>query len=344
MTTNLQEFREQFFHLAQNASTIVITSHMSPDDDSIGSVLLMYVALTEKFPEKNIRIIYTGRKAERYNIFYNVDKIEWVDDVANDIDGVDMLITLDASNMARFSKQPEKLAAIPIRVGLDHHPSEPDGYSLLLHDKHFSSNAELVYRVFFEDQPLTKEVAELVLLGVLGDTGGFAYVKPHQSEVFTLAKKLIDTVGMPIDQFRSRYMAIPLRIIPLLQELVQHTAYETIAGWPPMQYAYIARETMQRGDYTDEDMSAASHIYMSQYLPRIEGYGWGIVVTPRTDGGCRQSGRSLPTSVNVRDLHERLGVGSGHDRAAGGAFAESDPKACIAKVLAFMQSEQPLIG
>jgi nanoRNase/pAp phosphatase (c-di-AMP/oligoRNAs hydrolase) len=96
---------------------------------------------------------------------------------------------------------------------------------------------------------------------------------------------------------------------------------------------------------TDEDMSAASHIYMSQYLTRIEGYGWGMVLTPRADGSCRISMRSLPGSVNVRDLQERLGAGSGHDRAAGGAFKDvSEPSECIARVLEFMKANKPVLN
>ncbi len=95
-------------------------------------------------------------------------------------------------------------------------------------------------------------------------------------------------------------------------------------------------------------MSAASHIYMGQYLPRVQGYAWGFVITPRIDGSTRMSGRSLATSVNVRDMHERLGIGGGHDRASGGIFKKEnidvEPKQCIVEVLEWMEHNVPLIG
>ena len=51
---------------------------------------------------------------------------------------------------------------------------------------------------------------------------------------------------------------------------------------------------MDKGGYTDSDVSEASHIYMSHYLRMIEDYPWGFVITPKLNGDCGISGRSLP--------------------------------------------------
>lgn len=340
----ISEFREQLFALIEKAQTVVITSHISPDDDSIGSVLSVYTILTETYPQKNIRILYTGEEVRRYQVFHNFEKIEWMDDIANHLDGVDALIMLDASQYARFTKFPEKLQSVSNRVAIDHHASQPDEFTLLIHKKEFSSNCELIYRALIERKQLTKVMAEYILLGVTGDTGTFRYVQPDQSTVFVLGKELVELVGMSIDEFRARFSGTPIRVIPLLQELVKNAVYTTIEGWPPVQYTHIDREILTNGNYTDEDMSSASHIYIGQYLPKVEGYGWGFIITPRTDGTCRMSGRSLPSSVNVRDFHERLGIGSGHDRASGGFFTEAKPRDCITKVLDWMKGNKPLIG
>lgn len=338
--SNTDSFRESFFSLISESNNIVITSHLSPDDDSIGSVLLMHSILIEKYPSKSIRIIYSGQKVNRYSIFKNFETIEWVDDIANHIDNVDVLVTLDASNWRRFSKLHEKLASIPKRIGIDHHASEPDEYTLLFKDEKASSNTELMYRIFIEGTQYSKEVAEYIFLGINGDTGGFAYVEPSKADIFILAKDLIEKIDMSIDLFRSRYMGIPIKIIPLLQELVKNTTYQTIDNWPPVQFTFIKKIN----DYTDEDMSAASHIYMGQYLPRVEGYSWGFVITPRTDMTCRMSGRSLSGSVDVRTFHELLGIGSGHIHASGGYFKEIDPEVCLNKVIEFMKNNKPVLS
>lgn len=343
-SANYASFRQSFYELTDDASTIVITSHYSPDDDSIGSVLSVFQILKNKYPDKNIRIVYTGIPSERHKSFASFEKIEWVDDVANHLGSIDILIMLDASKYGRFSRIPEGLHAVPKTICIDHHASAPDTFTLLLREPTMTSTCELIYYVFDLEKNIDKNIAETVLLGILGDTNNFSHIKPDQSQIFIIAKHLVETVGISIDAFRSRYGGIPKRIIPLLQELVKNTSYENIAGWPDVQYSFITRNIVEEGKYSDEDMSAASHIYIGQYLSRVEGYGWGFVITPRTDNTCRMSGRSLPGSVNVRDLHERLGVGGGHDRASGGSFAEPDPSACIAKVLEWMKSNTPLIG
>lgn len=336
----MEAFQKEFFALVEKAERIVITAHLSPDDDSIASVMVMHEILSTKYPNKDIKIVYGAEPSVRHSSFAQYKHINFVPDLADHLEGVDMLIVLDVNNYNRISKKPEILEQVPVRVVIDHHASAPDACTLSYIDTSCSSNAELVYRVFGDTVTLTKSLAASLLLGILGDTGGLAYVKPGSTEVFDLTKLLVETVGMSISAFRAPYSGIPKSIIPLLQELVANTNYISIPGWPDAQYTFVA----DRGAYSDEDMSAASHIYMGQYLPRIEGYTWGMVATPRADGGSRISGRSLQESVNVRDMFERMQIGGGHDRAAGGHMPATTPEEAIQKIIDWMKANTPLIG
>lgn len=344
MENKFLDFKKEFFSYVDGSNNITITSHYSPDDDSIGSVLSMYKILSDKYHNKNIRIIYEGQTVERYSIFCNFEKIEWVNSLSESLAGTDLLVMLDASQYSRFSKASGDLHKVPTTICIDHHSSESDNFSLIFKDPSFSSNSEIILTIFKEDYILDKNLAEVFLLGILGDTGGLAFVKPAQSIVFLTVKKLLDIVGTSISEFRSKFSSIPVKVIPLLQELVKNTSYEKIEEWPPLQYAFIDRGALSKNNYSDEDISAASHIYLSQYLPRVEGYGWGFVLTPRNDGSCRMSSRSLPNSVNVRDFHEKMGIGGGHDRASGGYFSESNVKECLSKVLDWIKNNKPLIN
>ncbi|HTH93090.1 MAG TPA: DHH family phosphoesterase [Candidatus Paceibacterota bacterium] len=349
MTPDFSAFREQFYALVEGAQHIVITSHFSPDDDSIGSVLSVYTILTTKYPEKDIRIMYTGEKVDRYKTFKYFDKIEFVPDIATALTDVELLIMLDGSSYSRFSKTPELLQQnAPKTVAIDHHGGQPDPFTLSLVLPNFSSNCEIIFRALDVEPLLTKELAEVLLAGIVSDTGSFNHINPAQADVFSVAKILLQHVGTSIDALRSRYNTIPQRVIPLLKELMKNTTYQSVPGWPDVQYTYIDRAVITEGGYTDEDMSSASHIYIGQYLPRVEGYTWGFVATPRSDGGVRMSSRSLPGGVNVRDLHERMGIGGGHDRASGADFkketVDREPKQCIVEVLEWMGHNVPLIG
>lgn len=348
MTKDFSVFRTSFFALVEQAQHVVITAHYSPDDDSIASVLSTYTILKAKYTEKDIRIVYTGPVVDRYNIFHNFDQIEWVDDIAHHVNGTDLLIILDVNNLKRVSNAAEKIQ-VSNTICIDHHASAPDLFTLSLIDSNYSSNSELVCRALCDESQITKELAELFLLGILGDTGNFSYVRPNQGDVFVLAKKLVELVNTSIDSFRARYGGIPKHIVPLLQEYVKNTSYIDIEGWPSMQYSFVTRDFAAAHVVSDEDMSAASHIYMGQYLPRIKGQHWGVVFSPRSDGGVRMSSRSLAGSVNVRLLCEGMSIGGGHDRASGANFKHADGSAmevtdAIDTLFKYMQNNKPVLS
>jgi nanoRNase/pAp phosphatase (c-di-AMP/oligoRNAs hydrolase) len=133
MTSDLQEFRAQFFAVVEKAEHIVVTAHMSPDDDSIASVMSVFEILSEKYPAKKIQILYSGLPIERWHTFAYFKHIQFVDDIANHIEGVDTLIALDgSSSLGRFSKFPQQLESIPNRITIDHHASELGPFTLAL--------------------------------------------------------------------------------------------------------------------------------------------------------------------------------------------------------------------
>jgi nanoRNase/pAp phosphatase (c-di-AMP/oligoRNAs hydrolase) len=192
-------------------------------------------------------------------------------------------------------------------------------------------------------------MAEHFLLGILGDTGNLTHVGAGQTQVFSIVKKLVDVGQIRIDSFLARFRGIPKHIMPLLQEFVRNTTFVEIPNWPSLQYSFVTREFSEQHQFTDEDMSAASHIYMGQYLPRIERQPWGLVFSPRSDSGVRMSSRSMNGSVNVRILCETMGIGGGHDRASGGNFKSEDGTpvavdACIETVLDFMKKTGPVLS
>jgi len=338
----IENFREKFTVLVEKSSDIVLTAHISPDDDSIGSLLALYGILSERFPEKNLRMLYGGRTSERHSIFTHFEKIQWVDDISEHLGSCDLLIMLDGGTYSRFSIHPEVLVAVPGRVIIDHHKSPPDEAGLVLQEPLYSSTAELLYNIFIAERDVvSKGLAECFLCGILGDTGNLAFVPDSRTEVFTVVQKLLACAGGTIASFRSRYGYVPKKVLPLLKELLNHLNEGSIEGWPFFQYSYIDRKTLAGGPYGNEDMSASSHIFIGQYLTNVEGSAWGFVVTPREDGTCRISSRSLPGSVNVRKLHEALGIGGGHDQASGGTMRDADPHASLMHIFEFLKRNDP---
>lgn len=175
-----------------------------------------------------------------------------------------------------------------------------------------------------------------------------AYLKKHQTETLTIAKKLLEISGIEIQEFQSRYSSISKRIFDLIQELIKNTQFVSLDGWPPFQYTFLAREYVKRYKLSEAEINDAGFYYSSTYIRNITGYTWGFVVTPKDDGDVNISCRSLIGSVNVRDLMERMRIGGGHDRASGGTFRKNgqdlDVDTCIEKILDWIKSNQPVLA
>ncbi|MCX6755170.1 MAG: DHH family phosphoesterase [Candidatus Nomurabacteria bacterium] len=342
-----EQYNKDFFEFFNNAKNIVITSHIGPDDDSIASVLSIYEILSQKNTDKNIQIFYTGPKIERYNIFKNFEKINFVNDMSENLKDTDLLITLDGSQYHRFSKFPELLKLVPKTITLDHHAGTPDEFFLSIIDSSMTSTAQLIYTIFENDFNLTKELSEIFLLGILGDTGNLTYIKPHQSEIYLIVKRLVEIGEISIDSFKSKYNSISANAFEIIKEFIKNTNYKTIPGWPPFQYSFVDEKFFTDNKFTDEERSAGSHIYMAQYLRNISGYGWGFVVSTRESGNIHLSARSLPGITNVRLLFERTNLGSGHDLASGGVMKMGDfenIQKAIDWLLDWMSKNPPLLN
>lgn len=331
---NMEEFRKKLDILILGAKKIILTSHISPDDDSMGSLLALYFYLSKRYLNKDIKMIYSGASVDRYVSFANYDQIKFVPDVSENISGCDLLIGLDGSRFDRFSNNPKKLQNnIGKKVCIDHHKTKPGSFDLSFIDVNISSTSELIYKLFFENENLEKDAAEALLLGILGDTGNFVFLKSDQSYVFSIAKILQDTIGTGIQEFQARYSLNSQRVFELVKILMNNTKYANISGWPKCMYTVLSQKEILAGKYNEEEVNDARHWYVSSYLRNIKDYPWGFVISAKSDSKCGITLRSLPGSVNVRSIVERIGIGGGHDRAAGGTFDVANPEKCVTLLL-----------
>ncbi|TRZ53281.1 hypothetical protein D4S03_02025 [bacterium] len=341
-------FTSDFLGLVSHSNNIAITAHKDPDEDSIASVLSIFEIISKKYPGKNLKIIYSSDPDPKYKVFKNYDKIEFVKDLANHLENTDLLIMLDGSNYSRFSNKEERLKSISNTICIDHHCSPIDKFTLSLVAPQYPACAEIIFRSLFNDFKIDKPLAEIFLMGILGDTGNFTYLKPNQSETLALAQKLLEISQVEIQEFQSRYRTISKREFAIIQELIKNTRYSSVNNWPDFQYSFIERSYTKNNNFTDIETSEASYLYSTEYIRTIEGNVWGFVVAPKNNGDIYISCRSLPGSVNVRDLMERMGIGGGHHRASGGTFAKTDQPLdvvpCIERILNWLKANSPVLG
>jgi len=292
-------------------------------------------------------MIYAGNHVPRYDYFTNYAKVEQVTDFADHIDEADLLILLDGSQFSRFSKNPEALAHFAGKtICIDHHSSPIDRFSLALVDPSSPANAQNIYLALLSRLDLPQHILETLLLGILGDTGIFSYLRPDQLRTLDIAKKILKKANLEVQDFLSRYSTISPEVFAVIQELIKNTVNDDLAGWPSFTYSLISREWFESRGYSDEVRSDATHIFMSQYLRTITGHPWGFILTPKSDGNVSLSLRSLPGSISVRLIVENMGIGGGHDRAAGGTFKSADgskvnPQDSLNQLLMWIENADP---
>ncbi len=343
------QFAVDFFKMADEAKNICITTHMSADEDAIASVLAVYRLISDKYPDKDIQVIYTGEANYRFRSFQNFEKIQFVSDAGNYFDKFDLLLLLDGSNYHRFTSKPDKVKDFQGKtICIDHHSSPADEFDLALIVPDIPSTAEIVYRTFAKNIPMDKPLAEIFLLGILGDTGNFSFLKPSQTQTFLIAKRLVEEGGIEIAELQSRYRTLEPRILITLGELIKNTNYHQISDWPDFQTSFIDRDFANQNNLTDKEIAEASEIYTAFFVRSVTGFRWGFTIRPKSNGECNVSFRSLPEGVNVREVAERIGIGGGHDRAAGGTFREEgrilEAEECLNRVLGWLKENKPLIN
>ncbi len=338
------EFSTQFWKLVSDAENIAITTHTSPDEDAIGSLLALYTVLNNKYPNKHIRLLISGHEKSRFAKLALYPKIEFLPDISTLISPTDLFIGLDGGQYHRFSNQPQELKSnTGNTICIDHHRSSPDEFTLSLISPEATSTAEIIYRLFCTETKINPDLASYLLMGILGDTGNFQYTPPAKSEILLMAQKLLLIMGTTIEQLQSQYSKVSKDSLALTTILLKNMQFHKLNGWPPFQTSYLARSILTDG-YQAADISAATHFILQHFIRAVEGYTWGFVLSPKKDGTTSISLNSEPDSVNVRQLVEDLIGGGGHDRASGGTFPEADVQLCLENTLKWIGSHEPIIS
>ena len=169
--------------LAPAHQQIVIVSHTNPDGDAVGSSLAWAEALrsmghevTCVVPNKYPYFLDWMQGIEEVVVFKN----DTAGDAVRAIAEADLLFCLDFNAVSRLEILSDTIEANTTarRVLIDHHLS-PDGhFDLSFSYPDSSSTCFLVYSIIealFGTDAITRQMAEALYVGIMTDTGNFAY-------------------------------------------------------------------------------------------------------------------------------------------------------------------------
>lgn len=154
----------------KDAKYILISGHVRPDGDCIGSCLAMYLYLKKALPTAKVQLCLEEPPVV-FQCIQDFDKI----DSTYTVDGeVDVFIALDCEK-SRLGEAEEIFAKAKKRINIDHHVSNKQGCGDINYvNPDMSSTAELVYGLM-DKQYIDREIAKAIYIGIIHDTGIFQY-------------------------------------------------------------------------------------------------------------------------------------------------------------------------
>lgn len=186
---------QRIIELIKNAKRIVITSHKSPDGDSIGSSLgllrfikaLGYDAVV-CHPDPCPDFINWVKEEDTI-----IDFETYPDQVKAELEQGDLLFALDYNGPGRLGNEMGELfsAATGKKVMIDHHLNPDDFVDLAVSEPSVCSTAQLIVELIVasgNSDLINESMGNPLYLGIMTDTGSFRFssVTPRTHELLAL--------------------------------------------------------------------------------------------------------------------------------------------------------------
>jgi len=176
---------------------VVVTSHMRPDGDAVGSSLALAWALREVGTDA--RVVHRDRAPIQLADFPGMSDIEIGDAIPA---GTDAVVVLECGDLARTGLTGFDGLAI---INIDHHPGNSGYGETQWHDGSAAACGEMVYEIIAElGVPLTADMATQLFVAVVTDTGSFRYagVSPR---TFSICARLLEAGADPVSVARKLF-------------------------------------------------------------------------------------------------------------------------------------------
>jgi phosphoesterase RecJ-like protein len=312
--------------LIETHDRFLVTTHVRPDGDALGSEVGMAGLLRQK--GKDVRVVNASRTPPRYDFLDPDGTLFEPFGTLSEADRArladrEVLLILDLSAWSQLGDMAGHVREFPgPRVVVDHHVSQDDLGATFLKDTAAEATGTLVFRAFRAlGGVLTPEVATGLLTAIAMDTGWFRH--PNTTpETFRTAAELVEA-GAEIDTiFRLLFERNTEARVRLIGETL--SGLKTEAGGR-VAYATVTRETLMRTGAIPQDTED-----LVDYTVSIEGVEVGLLFIEQLRGGVKVSVRSR-RGLDCARLAARFG-GGGHRAAAGATLPEPMPES-VGRVL-----------
>ena len=298
------------------AKNIILTVHINPDGDALGSVLAFYFMIGEYCKKNNIEKdmkIVVDDKLPKYMQHFEDTKLisnyeKFCDEFnknSQDNKKFDLFISLDCANEERYGRAVEIKKLSKKSINIDHHISNTE-HANFNYVEDICSTGELLYQ-FLEilDIKLTKKIAEYMYLGIINDTGNFRHDNVTE-QTFLVCSKLIGA-GVNNHKIANIIFEVSEKKVELIGEVYKNKQINETYKFASY---YLTQAKMKELGIEKDDTDGTAEM-----LLRIEGVEISLFVRENTDGSLKGSFRAND-KYDVNKIASIFG-GGGHIKAAG---------------------------
>ena len=285
---------EQAAEKLMAAKKLLITAHVNPDGDAVGSVLGLSAFLRGR--GKTVTVMIDDKLPKNLSFLPGYDRIIRPEE-GKKVDA-ELLVILDTS-LDRIGEVAKAAEGLPV-LNIDHHISN-DGKADFLYNDNRAAASEMIFEIVDHlGGDFTPEIATPLYTGMATDTGFFKFSNTRP-ETMRAAARLLEA-GVR-----------PEQVSEALEEKPESIVRGQAAALQTMELSYGGRVA---GLYLDKDLATSLETTEGfiDFVRVIEGVEIAVLIKCMDDNFCRVSVRSK--GLDVSKVAMKFG-GGGHIRAAG---------------------------
>ena len=287
----------------------LVTTHVRPDGDALGSEVGMVGLLRQK--GKDVRVVNASRTPPRYD-YLDPDGTLFehygTSTKPEDLRDREAVIILDLSAWSQLGEVAEFVRGFEgPRLVVDHHVSQDDLGATYLKDTSAEATGTLVVRAAHAlGVAITPEMATGLLTAIAMDTGWFRHPNTRP-DTLTTAAELIGSGARIEEIYRLLFERSSLGRLKMLGESLASLRTDLDGR---IAYATVTRDDFERTGAIPQDTED-----LVDYTVSVDGVEVGLLFIEQIRGGIKLSARSRK-GLDCSKLLAPFG-GGGHKAAAG---------------------------
>lgn len=316
--------------IAEN-QRFVLSSHIRPDADAIGSELGM-AALLEGMG-KTVRIVNPSALPANLLFLDPTQRIKKLNEGITPAEVIDhdVHFVLDTSSWGQLTELGGLFKNTKAKkVLIDHHASSEDLGALEFKDTQAEATGTLIFNLFrFFNAPIPPNAASALFCAIATDTGWFRHPSTN-ADTYRIAGDLMDAGAKPNMLYQQLYEQASLARTRLVGKVLSSVTLDA-AG----QLAYVS---VTQQDFAETGAVGADTEDLVNECLKIVGTKVAFIAIEQPTKSVKVSFRSR-VGVNVAEIAERFG-GGGHKQAAG-AILPGPLANAITQVLSAVRTALP---